>query len=714
VTTLRQALAAQLARYDDDAFAALANRGLLRRAIKDLEKTPATVAEERADALVMAFGEHRIRFDARGPAHAQCSCPASGVCQHILAAALTLQRASQADASPPPQDVPADEPDPLAALHDALAAIGDSDLVRHAGKPGYRWAWQFVQDLEPGRGLQVNGERHLVLAFAHPRVGFRYMGGGLDALVTDTALSQPAKYRVAAVLAYRRQRGLAVAPPEPTGRGANASLDLGADHPGADEHDTAASRARLRQAVQQLIAECVVLGLSHLSLGINERFATLAVWAQGAEYPRLSLLLRRAADHVELLLDRAGGADEQRLLDELTLTCGLVRALESAAARGAAPRHLVGRARTRYQGAGPLELIGLGAHAWRTPAGYVGLTMLFWSPADQSFMSCSDARPESLRGFDPVSRYRASGPWSGLGAPQQATGRRMQLTGAQMNHQGRLSAAEATTAIVLPPDSASAIRDRLPAVTRWAELAAAQAEGRDSLLGEAQPMKDWVVLEPASFDPARFDTTRQVLVWPLHDADGNVLHAELAWSPHSRHAIARIEHLPALARGTRVVVRLLPGPSTTGPDAVRVAEPLSLVRVEVASGQCVVDALFFDPPPEDDGSLVTSLAQHVAALADALQKDAPSPATPLRAKPLPRVLRELRQWLQSQAERGIGDGRETAVMATLAERGRRCADAGFTAFDAPSAGAPAAALLRANYLCLQVERLLAGAAVEPA
>ncbi len=76
----RQQLLALLARFDEDGFVALANRGLLRRAQKDLEKLPVDVAEETADALTVAVGEYRIRFDARGPAHARCSCPATGVC----------------------------------------------------------------------------------------------------------------------------------------------------------------------------------------------------------------------------------------------------------------------------------------------------------------------------------------------------------------------------------------------------------------------------------------------------------------------------------------------------------------------------------------------------------------------------------------------------------------------------------------------------------
>ena len=708
MTVLRTTLAAQLALYDDDAFAALANRGLLRRAIKDLEKAAATVAEESDSALVMAFGEHRIRFDVRGPVHASCSCPASGVCQHVLACAITLQRAPPSE----PVEASAPPPDPLDALHASMAAISEAQLVRHAGKAGYRWAWQFVQDLDAERGLRVIGERHLVLAFSHPRIDFRYMGGGLDALVTDAALSQPAKYRVAALLAYRRMHGLEIAPPEPTSRGTNAALDLGTDHQLADAGgDTAEARARLRRAALQLIVECVELGLSHLSAGIGERFTTLAVWAQGSDYPRLAMLLRRAADHVELLTDRAGGADEHRLLDELTLTAALVRALAAAAMRGATPAHLVGRARSRYAGAGTLEVIGLGAHAWRSASGFVGLTMLFWSPADQAFMSCTDARPESQRGFDPLSRYRAAGPWSGLGAPQLLAGRRVQLSGAQLNYQGRLSATESTTALVKPPDSAAALRASLPAITSWAALVDQQDASRLSLLGEPQPMKDWAVLEPARFGLPTFDATRQTLTWPLYDPDGRVLHAELPWARSTQHAIARIERLGPVATGTRLIARLLPGQRVAGAgaQAPQVVEPLSLLRVDAAPGTPAIDALFFDAAA-DDGIAASNRATERAAPA-LVASDRAFVTTGPR---LPHVLRELRHWLQSQAERGIGEGRQGAVVDSLTGHGRRCADAGFTAFAAPAEVPSAAlALLRANYLCLQIDRLLGVEAIEP-
>lgn len=709
MSNLRVALVAQLQRFDDEAFVALANRGLLRRAQKELEKQSATVVDETAEALTLAFGEHRVRFDARGPAHAQCSCPASGVCQHILAAAISLQGLVQ---SPPAEPGQAAQllVDQQAELQADLMRLDAAELTKHAGKAGYRWAWQFVQDLDPEHGLQISGERHLRLSFSHPRIGFRYLGGGLASLIADAELSQIEKYRVAAVLAYQRAHGAELTPAEAVGaaRPRNAALDLGRDHALAETSQDAqhTSRERLRASARQLFGECVALGLAHLSRGIQERYATLAVWAQGAEYHRLALLLRRIADHVELLLERAGGADEHVLLDELSLAHGLVCALDQAAATQASPAHLIGRARSRYEEGSALELLGLGASAWRSPAGYVGLTLLFWSPADAAFFSCSDARPEGQRGFDPIARYKAAGPWSGLGAPAQATGRRLVLSGVQINAAGRLSAADSTSATLGPGLAAEAFAGQLQPWANWSSALQQRAQARQSLLAEPQPMKDWVVLKPTRFGKPAFDSTRQTLVWPLFDDEDRRLDAELPFDKYNQHAMQRIEQLrdDELVPGTLVVGRLQPGAG-----GVTLA-PLSLVRARAVEGCNPVDSLHFDAATEQ-GFAARWLSK--VRRAGAAEQAAPMALAP---SPIPPLLREHRHGLQRLAERGVSADQAEQVRLHLSAAATRAGEAGFTAFQrlrAPAGPELGAALLQSHYLCMQYERLLDDADLNP-
>ena len=83
-------LAELLATFDDGALAALASKGLLRRAKKDLAAGAVTGVAEEGDALAIHLGAVTVTMPAAGPAFSECSCPASGCCRHILAATLHL------------------------------------------------------------------------------------------------------------------------------------------------------------------------------------------------------------------------------------------------------------------------------------------------------------------------------------------------------------------------------------------------------------------------------------------------------------------------------------------------------------------------------------------------------------------------------------------------------------------------------------------------
>jgi hypothetical protein len=373
--------------------------------------------------------------------------------------------------------------------------------------------------------------------------------------------------------------------------------------------------------------------------------------------------------------------------------------LDAAAAQGAAPRLLVGRARSHYEASASLELFGLGAQAWRSPAGYVGLTMIFWSPAEQAFMSCTDARPQAQRGFNPIARYKAAGPWAGLGAPAQTTGSRVMLQGAQVNDAGRLSAADSTSATVMPLDGATLVQQLRP-WDSWTALCSARGEQRASLLAEPEPMKDWVALRPTQFGEARFDDARQTLLWPLLDGKGHTLAAEIPFDEYSRHAIGRVERLgpTELVPGTLVIARL-----RASSQGGMVAEPLSLVRRD-AKDNCI-DALHFDDAPQQ--GMASALVEHLKRMVPS--RDVPvSAAAYLPAAP--SALRELRHELQRQAERGTAPENAEQARAELVRHAERLADAGITAFRAALAQDAGSGdrLLRANYICLQCERLMLG------
>jgi hypothetical protein len=190
-------VAAVLGRYDDEAWIALANRGLLRRARKDLETQEVRVTSETHEGVEIAVGDRAVRIGVAGPGEAVCSCPSVVICQHIITAGLWL-----ASAAPGPSDrreaVPAAD-----RLHDDLMAIDAATLTSYAGLPGYRWAHQMLDD--QATPPSVTRDSYLTVTFERPPLTVRYLGGGLDGLVLDQPVSHVERLRVAAVLAWQRR-----------------------------------------------------------------------------------------------------------------------------------------------------------------------------------------------------------------------------------------------------------------------------------------------------------------------------------------------------------------------------------------------------------------------------------------------------------------------------------------------------------------------------
>jgi hypothetical protein len=117
---------------------------------------------------------------------------------------------------------------------------------------------------------------------------------------------QVCAHQVAAVLSILRSQGNELTLPEAA----------------TSKEDTAiaAAAAQVISHAQTLLEQTVAIGLLHLSNITQQQFVTLAVSAQGAKLPRLSLALRSIASDIDLHLNRDATADSDRLFDRIAHT----------------------------------------------------------------------------------------------------------------------------------------------------------------------------------------------------------------------------------------------------------------------------------------------------------------------------------------------------------------------------------------------------------
>jgi hypothetical protein len=473
-------------------------------------------------------------------------------------------------------------------------------------------------------------------------------------------------------------------------------LDLGKDF-ASGEHEVLTrlkSRIRLLNKTQDLLSECTKLGLSHLSESIHERFVTLSVWATGAELFRLSLLLRRIADHVEQLIDRLGSADEQRLFTELSIAYALTESIASYADKAAIPSSLTGIARRHYDAIGVIELIPVSAFPWRTPSGYTGFTLLMWSNDEKSFCVYTDARPEDrLRGFNPAVCYTSS-VWNILPI-SSSIGHTITLSGAMISSDGRISSSDTVNGIRGEMLCSSAILNCLNIYDSWELLYKDHIRDSLSILSFSDPMKNYAAIRPSKIGHPIFDKINQSFRCSAQDIHGSNLYFELQYTSLNAAAIEFLEHrLLHLAERSVFIVKLVHSGNRI------TLEPLSIISENRIKAEDVIECIYFD-------AVSVRIPKHQVTKSSAHTANQFNDNDPDSFLSIPQ-LTDFSHLLQNIAEHGVSDESLHIGHKQIESLCRKISDNGFTTFlSILNNDFNAGTLLKLRYVLLQLEKIAA-------
>lgn len=684
MTPLERSLRTTARSLDRASLEALSNRGLVRRAEKDLERgVEVRMAASEPDQIILRVGEWVVRLDGNGFARARCGCAASGVCQHVVTAVLFLQR-EETVAATVASSIEADAPEASDAATEWLS-------LDAAALKGWAGATAFRQGLELASAAEAEIEIGAVVRvrFRARNVEVRLVPGmGLDGAITSGLRSGDDRGRVvAAVIQLQRSRGVVWEFPATGG-----ALE---EHAGAPR-----TRREVVEVCSRLAQALVVQGLARLSAGVEPRFVTLGMSALSVNLPRLSHLLRSIGDEVAACRRRDARGDSGRLLAGLAELEALCEALRIGSD---SPRaDLVGVHRARFDEVGTIELSGVAAWPWETASGYLGLTVLFWDDSARAWNTWSEARSKSgAAGFDPVARFGFPGPWAGVDSPRVAGCSRVRLMRARRTGGGRLSASSQTRGLILGPSDASSCG--MPVLDDWSGLERVWRESVPVGLAPDNPLARIVALRIGKVGERAFDEVRQALSWELADHAGHGVRLEVGFTPFQEGVIRCLEGLdPGAVAGAIVIGRL-----------ERTAErwalfPLSLhpvsgapihlgfARTGPSSPEPGIRAVAVNEPEDEEGR-------------EAEVADGEDGVVPVCHPTLARTLDRVDEVLTAAAEGGVG-GSGRRVLASLPGLAAELRGVGWnglaSALTRLSAGADTgAALLRAAWISRVLRRL---------
>ncbi len=605
-------LIVQAQRFDDDALAHLANKGLVRRATK-LASTTAIRTDHHDQATAVLGDDWRVDFAANGsPADGSCGCATAGVCQHLIAAIIYLRQLATNKTTPDQdpvddndQDQKGDQPQPgEPTLQETIVGLDEQTLRTWATTAALRWADERLVDLDLDR-VTVTEATNLTIDLPPPHGSIRFIGSDLDQALVKPSGNHDQRRIVLAVLALWARAGRTGPAIERT---ATKPTELG-----RERHAVATRAANLAESL-------LAIGLLHLTDADRERLDSLAASARGAKLYRLSLQAERAADQVAALNELAPEADTQTLLDQLSELAVVAETISCHLADDKPLREaLTGRARARYENIGSLRLAGLGTYSWGDHR-FAGQTAVFLDQPDRAFTL---TRPTMASGTP----LDTTLDWAGVGSVGQLTGHWTTITNAAVSDDNRLSAANSSSATIDTPLTSHDL---------------------DALAWDGQPLPTpshlwkraadhWRVLTvEEERSPIEFDGITQRSIWPIRSRQTDVT-VVLA---HRKATELMGRNLNTLAQSgtvTHIIGRL----RATGPTAE--AWPISAV-----SHGTLID-LSNPPRTQPTNPTIGSLLRQ---LVTPHQSSTDSPGPEREVENLQTDTERLRTRLLSLAERG--------------------------------------------------------------
>ncbi|MCP4148440.1 MAG: SWIM zinc finger family protein [bacterium] len=546
-----------LAILDTAALEAMASKGLVRRGFKDFEKGGVSgIVGEGEGGVEVEVGEFRVTFLFARPSQSSCTCPAVGICRHILSAIFYLQAnvEEEGETVPEPGDTDSGpdmgkEREPEAeviskgeVLKEQLLGYSIKVLQKWGGKRSLREALHLLE--EP---LEIEGKDKNGLLFRFPNHKVQVMifaGQQLDEIAVSGSTGKEKSFVLAAVLAFQKQQGMEISVDTVQAKPAAASAKKKQGSP--------RSVTAVLETVLALLEEIAAVGLSHLSSAYYQRLTTLAMTAGGVLLPRLALALRALAEEIQAILNRDAHAGESNLLKRMSHTYALCTALAQNPME--APEELVGRFRSIYEAVEGLELHAVSAYRWQTQSGYTGITMLLWHTGSESWYTWSDSRPAFHNtGFEPQRAYDGDSPWQTGCKFSELPGTVLRFLKAKKNPLNRLSSSQETQVEMI--DSISGLPGfGKRCFSSWTELWEYSRTLLPLGLSVAHPLDDIVVLRPSKWGGKGFNQVEQEFYWQLEDEKGETISLIVPYDPINKNSIEILEHIKPSKKRLSLVV----------------------------------------------------------------------------------------------------------------------------------------------------------------
>lgn len=548
---------------DDDYLVGISNKGIVKRAYKDMETTSCKLLdkdqnemlEEAAggflqnlsgeEVITVKVGEETVHI--RMPlGESACSCPSRSICRHVILGILTLQKMA-AVAGQEAADQESEEKEPAikepAIKETVLQQIADYPLEKLCKSLGVRRLQELIDSARAGRRPQIDYASVVTVQPLAQAMTVRLLYP-LEYSTCTCHKKEFCVHKAEAVLWCKLESGQI------------RVEELEQDQSGTTEYDMEQIQDVVLQ-MRTLLEELLDTGLARTPQDAMDHMERLATICHNAKLPNYESDWRRLQDSYNKYLKRVASLRIQLLMRQLTTFYRQVELLGQAK-NALEVSKLAGAFRAEYTLALDLDLVGIAMEHFVSRSGYEGETVYFLEENTGKWYTYTQTRPvfyDNNVANRAGSRYRSETPW-GLSIPlRELAFWHIHLERARCDSRGRLSSSKETRGELVRDRRADSNTLTTDLLGKWyyqdfAQLFTEQFQDKIDISEKSNSpdpndtaQTKLVFLRPASCGKAVFLETEQKLCMNLYDEAGKAVVVEVVYSRDEAEGIRYLERI---------------------------------------------------------------------------------------------------------------------------------------------------------------------------
>ncbi|WFD09719.1 hypothetical protein [Tepidibacter hydrothermalis] len=498
-----------------------ANKGLYKRALKEIDKGIEVDVEFQDNKVICKLSDETTCELTDEILNYKCRCSSRSICKHVLISILYIKQ--NIDSIFGQEIVPEGNEDEQPKDFSWVLNYSIEDIKKEMSSKNFK---DIIFRLNFGRDIEIKEENFLVVDFKDSNIRVRFtQNSSIDKSTCTCKKKEFCVHRAEAIICYKLYKNILDM------NDINEAVDVKISKEALDE-------------VKNLIEEITILGLAKIPESIINRIEATAVLCHSADLPRLEKLLRSLSSHLIKYFNKQASFSKRAVIKLMTRIYIIAQTILKCNSK-ALCQDLIGEHKTSYTEISLIELVGMGAKAWKSDSGYEGITYYFFNEKRKLWMTFTSMKPNYYEGskIDIDYMYRSSCPWNLDALMKDVCRMKIKFNNCKINRNYRISSSSEISGDIIGKTDINKMDFKDKLYDDWELMIEKLKDGFKYKLIEKDENFNIVLVKISSWGKSDFDNINQIFRIPIHDKNNNEIFITVRFDHNTKSVIRKLEKL---------------------------------------------------------------------------------------------------------------------------------------------------------------------------